>query len=105
MVIFRRHIITSIFIVLYCGCWGYTIHWFTWGNASYPNSCGAANGGLLVIDLIVTVVYGLIFFINILFQKGDNKLDYLKFLLIIIAVPAILCLYFTVASLFSASIN
>ena len=103
MAIFKRHIIASTFIVLYFICWGYSIHWFTSGSASYPNSCGVANGGLLVIDLIVTTAYGLIFFVNIFFQKGDNKLDYLKFLLIIMAVPTILWLYFTVVSLFSAS--
>ena len=104
MAIFRRHIIASIFIVLYCGCWGYTIHWFTSGNASYPNSCGAANAGMLVIILVITAFYIFIFFVNILFQKGDDKLDYLKFLLIIMATPTILWFYFTVVSLFSATI-
>ena len=105
MAIFRKHIIASIFIALYCGCWGYTIHWFTSGSASYPNSCGVANAGLLVINLVVTIVYGLVFFVNIFFQKGDNKLDYLKFLLMIMAVPTIIWFYFTVVSLFSTSIN
>ena len=103
MAFFRRHIIASIFIVLYFICWGYTIHWFTSGNANYPNSCGAANAGMLIIILVITAFYSFIFFVNIFFQKGDNKLDYLKFLLIIMAVPTILWLYFTVVSLFSAS--
>ena len=104
MAIFKRHIITSIFIVLYCGCWGYTIHWFTSGNANYPNSCGAANAGMLIIILVIAAFYCFIFFVNIFFQKGDNKLDYLKFLLITMAVPTIIWLYLTVAFLFVATI-
>ena len=104
MTIFKRHILATMLLGIYVCVWAFSINWFTSDNSKYPNSCGAANGGLLVIDLIVTVVYGLIFFVNIFFQKGDNKLDYLKFLLMIMAVPTILWFYFTVVSLFSATI-
>jgi hypothetical protein len=105
MAILRRHIFTTIFLGIYFICWSYTIYWFTSGKANYPNSCGAANAGVLVIILTMTVIYSIIFFVNVLLQKGDNKLDYLKFLLVVIAVPTIIWFYLSIASFFIALNN
>jgi hypothetical protein len=105
MSILRRHIFATLFLGIYFICWGYTIHWFTSENANYPNSCGAANVGMIVIILAITASYSIIFFVNVLLQKGDNKLDYLKFLLAIISVPVAIWLYLTIASFFITFIN
>jgi hypothetical protein len=92
MTFFKRNILTTIFILPYFYWWYYLIDWFTSGHAKYPNSCGAANVGLIVLHLLVISIYSIVMLINVILRKGESRLDYVKLLLIII-IPIIL-LYF-----------
>ena len=88
----KRNIFTTISILFYLYWWGYFIYWFTFGRSEYPHSCGVANAGMLVLHLLVIAFYSLIMLINVILRSGENRLDYLKFLLIIIAPPVLLYL-------------
>jgi hypothetical protein len=78
-----RHEISSIFILLYYVLWLCVLQFFHSGAAAYPNSCGAANGALILLFLFVTLVYTLILLIKILLTEEEKRRDYLKLLLIL----------------------
>ncbi|MEY4541307.1 MAG: hypothetical protein RLZZ306_3064 [Bacteroidota bacterium] len=92
MKLFKRNVFTTILILPYFYWWYYLIDWFALGHAKYPNSCGAANVGLIVLYILVISIYSIIMLINVIVRKGESRLDYVKFLLVII-IPVIL-LYF-----------
>jgi hypothetical protein len=88
MALFKRNTITTILILPYLYWWYYLIDWFA-GHAKYPQSCGAANGALIILHLLIISVYALIMLINVILRKEESRSDYVKFLLIVI-IPAIL---------------
>jgi hypothetical protein len=92
MTLFKRNIFTTILILPYFYWWYYLIDWFALGHAKYPNSCGAANVGLIVLHILVMSIYSIVLLINVILGRGESRLDYVKFLLIII-IPVFL-LYF-----------
>ena len=93
MTFFKRNIFTTILIIPYFYWWYYLITWFTSGRAKYPNSCGAANGALIVFHLLIISIYVIIMLINVILRKGQGRLDYVKFSLIVILPNILLYLY------------
>jgi hypothetical protein len=92
MDIFKRNIFTTILMFPYFYGWYFVIDWFTSVHAKYPQSCGAANAGMLVLLLLIITIYSLTMLVNIIVRKGQGRSDSIKFLLIVI-IPVIL-LYF-----------
>lgn len=92
MNLFKRNVFTTVLIFPYFYWLYYLIDWFAFDYAKYPSSCGAANVGLIVLHLLITSIYAIIMLINVILRKGQSRLDYVKFLLIVI-IPIIL-LYF-----------
>ena len=40
---------SALFIIFYLLWFAYVVYWFTTDRFMYPGSCGAANGGLVVL--------------------------------------------------------
>lgn len=93
MALFKRNILTTIFILPYFYWWYYLIDWFTLDHAKYPNSCGAANGALIVFHLLIVSIYAIAMLINVILRQGQSRLDYVKFFLAIILPVVFLYLY------------
>jgi hypothetical protein len=100
MVFLKRNIVTTILILPYFYWWYYLIDWFESGGAKYPNSCGAANAGMLVITLLIVACYSFAMIINIIFRDSNNNIDYVKFLIIILAPLIMLYIFFTTRYIF-----
>ncbi len=84
MQIFKRHITSTVFLFLYALWWVHFFYWFAYDAAKYPNSCGAANGGLIVLSLLVVAGYSLTTFILTLASKGQKRVDYLIFFVLVL---------------------
>jgi hypothetical protein len=105
MALFKRNIVTSILLLPYFYGWYFSIDWFALGHAKSPNSCGAANGFLLVFQLLIVTVYALMMLINVILREGKSRLDYVKFLLIVIAPAFLLYLYLVFSSSNTPEVN
>ncbi|MCU4174864.1 hypothetical protein [Carboxylicivirga sp. N1Y90] len=89
----KRHVFSTLALIAYCGLWGYFIHWFTSGKASYPHSCGAANAGMLVITLFISLLTIVVFGVLSMIHKGQNRKDYVTFLLVFMSPIVLLFLF------------
>ena len=78
-------------LVSYYSWLAYVFNWFTSGKATYPNSYGAANGGLIILTAIVVIAYS----VGLLFKmgSGENGQDYSVFLCLVI-LPVIIFFLF-----------
>ena len=101
MTLFKRNIFTTILLLPYFYGWYYLIDWFTSEHSKYPHSCGAANVGMLMLLLLIIAIYSLIMLINVILRKGQSRLDYVKFLLIVILPAVLLYVGATVYTVFS----
>ena len=50
----------------------------------YSNSCGVANGFLVMLTLLIVLVYSVILLMLILMHKGQNRIDFLIFFALIL---------------------
>ena len=89
MKIFVRHKLSTVLLVIYTLWWVFVLTWFNSDKAAYPHSCGAANGGLIVLSLFISLLYSLGLLFLIILNKGQKRNDYLKFLGFVL-LPAIL---------------
>ena len=87
MNLFKRHVLFTIFLFLYLFWILFVILWFKTGTSNYPNSCGAANGGLIILTLLVILIYTIVIILKIIFSKTENRIDYLKILGLTIILP------------------
>ena len=87
MKMFLRHKLVTFFILIYFFFFKFIINWFSIGLSLKPNSCGAANGMLVIIAFIFFLTYLIIVTIKIGSNNFQNKLDYKKFLLLIFLIP------------------
>ncbi len=69
------------------------MYWFKSGEAASPNSCGLANGGLIMLTLLMIVAYALVLLFKIVITAGESRRDYFKFLGLVLLPPFILILY------------
>jgi len=98
MRLFARHIKSTIFLGIYALWWTIFFYWFTSGAAEYPNSCGAANGALVMLTLLIAGVCSLTLLILGLTNKGQKRIDYLIFLGLVLSP-----LFYIIAYIFIAS--
>lgn len=87
MKMFLRHKLATFFILIYFFFFKFIINWFSTGLSLKPNSCGAANGMLVIIAFIFFLLYLIIVIIKIGSNDFQNKSDYKKFLLLIFLIP------------------
>ncbi len=80
MRLFKRHIKSTIALIIYAIWWSFFFNWFDSGKSDYPASCGAANGALVMLSLLIGGTVSLIFSILILSNSGQKRIDYLIFL-------------------------
>ncbi len=92
MEIFKRHKISTFFLIIYILWMLFVINWFKSGSSGYPNSCGAANGALIMIAFLITAIYSLILIIKIIIAKGQKRSDYLKIFGLVYVLPIVLIL-------------
>ncbi|MCC2546256.1 hypothetical protein LJY25_07350 [Hymenobacter sp. BT175] len=90
---FQRHLFATVCIGLYLMLWGYLIYWFSSGASSYPNSCGAANGGLIMLIFLCSILYLIVLTLKVLLSKGQNKEDYVKLFCVNFSPVAVVGLY------------
>ena len=93
MQIFKRHILSTIFLTIYFVWWLGFISWFAFGNSNSPNSCGAVNGALVVWTAIIVIVNFLTLLVKILITKGQNRADYMKFIGMVLFPVLLLMMY------------
>jgi hypothetical protein len=85
MGLFTRHIKSTLLLLGYAGWWIYITYWFVSGAAAYPNSCGAANGALIIITLLISFLYIVPVLIICIVKKGQTQKDFKIFAGIILA--------------------
>jgi hypothetical protein len=90
---FKRHKTSTIFLVIYYLWWCFLVNFFISGSSAYPNSCGAANGGLIIYTLFIVIIYTLILLIFIIRFSKQARKDYLLFLGLTLAPILILWTY------------
>lgn len=90
MKLFNRHKISTFFLILYIFWIIFAINWFKSGSSNYPNSCGAANGGLIMITFFIIAIYSLILIIKIIIAKEQKRSDFLKIFGLIYVLPILL---------------
>jgi hypothetical protein len=83
--LFTRHIKSTILLIAYGLWWTYVFYWFTSGASAYPNSCGAANGGLVILTLLIVAIYTLTGSILTITSKGQRRKDFLIFVGLILS--------------------
>ena len=83
--------LTSTFLMLpYFAWWGFIYNFFTSGASSYPNSCGAANGGAIMLTIFLFVSYVTVLLIRAALVK-HKRADYYVFLGLV-CLPMLFCL-------------
>ena len=92
MELFNRHKISTFFLIIYIFWIIYVINWFKSGSSNYPNSCGAANGALIMLTFLIIAVYSLILIIKVIIAKEQNRSDFLKIFGLIYFLPIVLIL-------------
>ena len=93
--LFKRHTASTVFLAFYFAWWTLLIYLFVSGSLDYPDSCGAANGALLMLTFLVAAIYALILIIKIGLTQGQKRSDYLKFLGLVL-LPVISVILFIV---------
>ena len=78
--LFKKHKTSTVFLLLYIVWWIFVWRWFSSDSSAYPNSCGAANGGLLMLTILISVIYFIILLIKTAISKEEKRWDYLFFL-------------------------
>ena len=76
---FARHYTSTFFILLYFAWWGFICNFFTSGSAAHPHSCGAANGGAIMLTFVLFISYFVVLIIRIAMVKTGRS-DYYVFL-------------------------
>jgi len=77
--LFKRHTTSTFFIIVYYAWIGFVINFFTSGAANYPHSCGAANGGMIMLTVFMIAVYSITLVIKMISSKEASG-DYGKLL-------------------------
>lgn len=72
-------------MVVYAFWWIHFFYWFNYGKSVYPNSCGAANGALVVLTLLIVAIYSVTLIVLALTNTGQKRTDYLIFLALVLA--------------------
>ena len=85
MAIFARHIKSMVAMAIYGLWWAFLLNWFTSGLANAPRSCGAANGALVMLTLLLMAVFGAVLAIFSVMSNGQERKDYLVFLGLLLA--------------------
>jgi hypothetical protein len=85
MAIFARHIKSTVAMAVYGLWWAFLLNWFTSGSANAPRSCGAANGALVMITLLLMAVFGAVLAVFSILSKGQKRKDYLVLLGLLLA--------------------
>jgi len=83
-------------MLLYYSWWIHFIYWFTSGAAEYPNSCGAANAGMIMITLVIIFIYSIVLLYLILKNEQQKQKDYIKFIISVYVPIVLLILYFLI---------
>lgn len=78
MALFNRHKISTFFLIIYIFWIIFVVNWFKSGSFNYPNSCGAANGALIMMTFLILAIYSLILVIKIIIAKEQKRSDFLK---------------------------
>jgi len=102
MNLFKRHITSTFFLGLYLVWWILFIYWFKSGYGASPRSCGAANGALVMLSILIIVFYTLLLIIKFLITRGEGRWDYLKFIGLV-HLPAIIMTI--CVAIFSTKVN
>jgi hypothetical protein len=92
MGLFNRHKISTFFLLIYIFWIIFVINWFKSGSSSYPHSCGAANGGLIMLTFLIIAIYSLILIVKIIIAKEQKRSDFFKIFGLIYVLPIILIL-------------
>ena len=93
MRLFADHIKSTIFLIIYFTWWALFFFWFNSGASDSLESCGAGNGALVMITLIIGSVFALTFSILTITNNGQRRIDYLLFLGMTL-FPVILIIFF-----------
>ncbi len=72
----KRRILTTIFLTFYFIWWIFCFHFFHSIDEDPRSSCGAANGMLVVLILLVFVIYSIITLTLMLLNKGQKRKDF-----------------------------
>ena len=95
MNLFSRHTKSAILLIPYIILWIYVFYWFISGSAAYPHTCGAANGGLVMLALFITTLYFVVLLTLVIANKGQKQKDYLIFLgIVLLPIVSIIFLFF-----------
>lgn len=86
---FRHHPISAFFLGLYYAAWAFNYWFFLSGNASYPDSCGAANGALIMMLILLSITYVIVVIIRLIFARDKR---FFKFVLALVFAPLVLSL-------------
>lgn len=92
MQLFNRHKTSTFFLIIYIFWIIFVINWFKAGSSNYQNSCGAANGGLIMITFLIIAIYSLVLFFKIIIAKEEKRSDFYKIFGLIYILPIILIL-------------
>jgi hypothetical protein len=76
----RRYLLPSVLLIGYALYLNFVFNWFNSGEAAYLNSCGSANGALMMGTVFFSVFCSLALLIISLFSKGIQKLIFLLFM-------------------------
>ena len=93
MSLFKNHITSTIFLGFYLVWWMFFIYCFKASGTEKSETCGTANGGLILLSFCLIVIYSLVLIIKTAFAKGQRRWHYLQFLGIVF-LPAIYLLFF-----------
>ena len=78
----KRRYIALISLLPYFALWGLCFNFFHLVAENPKSSCGAANGGMLVIMLLAMASTTVIFFVFSLISKGQKRRDFITILFI-----------------------
>ena len=98
MAIFKRHIFVTIFLGIYMCWWLFSTYQLYIFYTTENRSCGYGYTGvfLYLMNLILGGVYVLSMLINVILKNGQNRNDFIKFL-VGVAIPPVLLFLFIFA--------
>jgi hypothetical protein len=91
--LFKRHKTSTFFISVYYIWIAFVIKFFSSGSADYPNSCGAANGGMIMLTGFIITAYSIVLGIKMILSKEASG-EY-GMLLGLIFIPLLIIILYT----------
>lgn len=98
--LFKRHIFSTVVFISYLIWLIFVVKWFNSVDTNNPNSCGAANGALIVATGLLVVIISILILSQIILTRGQQRIDYLKYLgLLYIPIILIIAYIYIIGSI------